>query len=151
MELNEQSMLIASFEHWDLFLAQDAAPYLGRCVAWAKRPDAERFIHMTNAEGEELRALVALWFEALSRWLESKSQPLPYRENIAILGNSEPHLHAHLVPRYEEPACVFGITFRDPRPHQHYRPYQRVELPAGVKERIARALRDHVAAQRSRF
>ena len=146
MELNEQSMLIASFEHWDLFLAKDAAPYLGRCVAWAKRPEAKRFIDMTREEGEELSAIVALWLKALSRWLESQGEPLPYRENVAILGNSEPHLHAHLVPRYEEPVCVFDKTFIDPRPHQHYRPYERVELPAEVKERIAKALREHVTA-----
>jgi diadenosine tetraphosphate (Ap4A) HIT family hydrolase len=145
MMFDYQSMLIASFEHWELYLHEEAAPYLGRCVVWAKRPQADRFIDMNAEESEELRAIVALWLEALADWLASEGQPKPYRENVSILGNSEPHLHAHLIPRYEEPVEVFGITFTDPRPHHHYKPYERVTVPDEGIEKIRDALREHLS------
>jgi diadenosine tetraphosphate (Ap4A) HIT family hydrolase len=103
---------------------------------------------MTRAEGEELQRIVAIWLEALSTWLASEGQPEPYRENVSILGNSEPHLHAHLIPRYEEPVRVFGMTFTDPRPHHHYKPYEKTTVPDEILERIRDTLRENVTALR---
>lgn len=144
-EYFREHFLLAEFEHWELFLSEDAHPYLGRSVAWAKRTDATRFLDMNEDESEELRTrVVPVWFEAVSNLCREHGQPEPYRENVSILGNATPHLHAHLVPRYEEPVQMFGVRFVDPRPHHHYKTYEREELSAATVQAIRAALIEHV-------
>ena len=148
--MNTDALLIARFTHWELSLCADVSPYLGRCVAWARRADADRFTDVTAEELEELRTVVAVWYEALNNWLAAEGRDRPYRENLSILGNSVPHLHAHLIPRYERPVEAFGVTFTDPRPHHHYKPYERTLVPDEVIEKIRDALSEHVALVRDR-
>ena len=145
---NKDTRLIAVFEHWELYLHEETTPYLGRCIAWAKRPNAQRYTDMTSEENEELRMIVGVWFEALSGWLIEEGQPAPYRENISVLGNSTPHLHAHLIPRYEKPVTVFGTVFTDPRPGHHYKPYEKKASNPKTVLRITEALRTTIRSAR---
>ena len=96
---------------------------------------------MTTAEPEDLRAIVVpRWLEALSAVLRCAGQPIPYRENVSILGNSTPHLHAHLVPRYTESVELFGTRFVDERPHRHHKVQDREALPDETTQAIRRSL-----------
>lgn len=60
------------------------------------------------------------------------------RVNYAILGNHEPHLHVHLIPRHpsREPRPR-EAPWSDPRPHEALPDHAR----AALIENIARALR----------
>ena len=82
----------------------------------------------TSSYWRELR-LVAAAIEEVMR---------PIKMNYNLLGNSVPHLHAHIVPRYAE----------DPRPGWPF-PFPDPEPPSMPKERLAEdviALRTSIAA-----
>lgn len=49
---------IKVYQFWELFLHERQFPYLGRCYAWAKRGDAQKFTDMSPEEGEELITIV---------------------------------------------------------------------------------------------
>jgi diadenosine tetraphosphate (Ap4A) HIT family hydrolase len=85
----------------------------------------------TSSYWRELR-LVATAIEDVMR---------PVKMNYNLLGNSVPHLHAHIVPRYADdprPGWPFPFPFPDPEP------------PSMSKERMAEdviALRTSIAAK----
>ncbi len=59
----------------------------------------------------------AYWGEVLQvgRAIERAFEPV--KINYTILGNSLPHLHAHIVPRYaDDPAPGWPFPFPDPEP-----------------------------------
>lgn len=144
-EYFRERYLLAEFEHWELLLYSEAHPYLCRSVAWAKRGDATRFLDMNEDESEELRTrVIPMWFEAVRALCREHGQSEPYRENVSILGNAMPHLHVHLIPRYEEPIELFGVRFVDPRPHRHYKTYEREELPEEMVQAIRSALIERI-------
>ena len=58
------------------------------------------------------------------------------RPNVAILGNLTPHLHAHLIPRFQTPKTIHGIEFIDPNPKGNYAPYPKKELPLEIVLKI---------------
>ena len=83
----------------------------------------------TSSYWRELR-LVAAAIEEVMR---------PIKMNYNLLGNSVPHLHAHIVPRYAD----------DPRPGWPF-PFPDPEPPSMPKERLAEdviALRTSIAAK----
>ena len=59
------------------------------------------------------------------------------RVNIAILGNREPHLHAHLIPRFPE-----NEQFPDCSPWNDLRPKRK--LPCAETERLKNAIFGHL-------
>jgi diadenosine tetraphosphate (Ap4A) HIT family hydrolase len=64
----------------------------------------------------------------------------PLKMNYETLGNSLPHLHTHLIPRYEE----------DPRPGQPFpltAQHPAAKIPDGQLRADAQALRDAIAAE----
>src|SRR3989338_8035672 len=130
---------IKEYDNWDLFLHINQFPYLGRCYAWAKREDADK---ITDINGGEL---IELFGNIIPAWNKAVHQLFQHdRPNVAILGNEAPHLHAHLVPRYNTPRFYYGITFRDPNPNGNYSPYpkQKIELETllKIKEEIKQKL-----------
>lgn len=126
---------IRSYTHWDLFLDKKQYPYLGRCYAWAKRGQADLVTDMSVQELHELFLnIIPCWDDAV-KTLFKRDRP-----NIAILGNEEPHLHAHLIPRYNTPRTYDGIEFVDPNPTGNYAPYPkkdiRLDILLAIKEEI---------------
>ncbi len=116
---------IKEYDLWDLFLHVNQYPYLGRCYAWAKREDADKITDINSGE------LVELFGDIIPAWDRAVYQLFQHdRPNLAILGNEAPHLHAHLIPRYNTPKEFQGITFTDPNPKGNYAPYpkQKIEL-----------------------
>ncbi len=102
---------IREYQFWDLYLHEQQYPYIGRCYAWALRDDALRPTDMNVPERNELfDTIVPAWESAITK-LFRMDWP-----NIAILGNTTAHLHAHLIPRYNYPVSFRGIAFVDPQP-----------------------------------
>lgn len=56
------------------------------------------------------------------------------RVNVSILGNAEPHVHAHLIPRRASDPLPTKAPWEDPRP--------RAELDSAATQQIADALRE---------
>ena len=122
MDYNQ--FLIKRFEHWELYLHKNQYPYIGRCYAAAIREDANLVTEMQEKEREELFAdIIPKWHRSVQQ-LYGDSRP-----NIAIFGNEWPHLHAHLIPRFEGTRNFYGIDFTDPNPKGNYSPYPKKELP----------------------
>jgi diadenosine tetraphosphate (Ap4A) HIT family hydrolase len=86
-------------------------------VIWRGRHVAEP----TELEPDEA---TAYWLEVLrvGRALEEHLQPV--KLNYDVLGNSLPHLHTHVIPRYAEdprPGWPFPFPEGDPPPHPELR------------------------------
>jgi diadenosine tetraphosphate (Ap4A) HIT family hydrolase len=82
-------------------------------VVWRGRHVAEP----TELEQDESSAY---WLEVLrvGRALERHLQPV--KMNYDVLGNSLPHLHTHVLPRYADdprPGWPFPFPEREPNPH----------------------------------
>lgn len=57
------------------------------------------------------------------------------RVNVSILGNTESHVHAHLVPRYPEIEYYPGKSpWNDPRPHSVLLETEKAALIATIRE-----------------
>ena len=116
---------IKEYNFWDLFLHVNQFPYLGRCYAWAKREEADKITEFKTGE------LLELFGKVIPDWNKAVYELFQHdRPNLAILGNEAPHLHAHLIPRYNTSREFQRITFTDPNPTGNYAPYpkQKIEL-----------------------
>ena len=97
---------VKDYEFWSVQVHQDQS-YLGRCVIWCKRRDAEDLADANENEQQELfkvlqdiRKATKSAFNA--EWL-----------NYSFLGNEARHLHGHFIPRYSSPREFNGIVFTD--------------------------------------
>jgi diadenosine tetraphosphate (Ap4A) HIT family hydrolase len=63
----------------------------------------------------------------------------PDRINYAFLGNIEPHLHGHFIPRYKHPRSFAGTTFTDARFGSNYDTDPAVITPDNVLLAITNA------------
>lgn len=50
------------------------------------------------------------------------------RVNIAVLGNKDPHLHAHVIPRRVTDANFGVAPWEDAKPHSKLTPWERVTI-----------------------
>lgn len=105
-EKDYSKYLIKQYKFWGVYI-HEYQNYLGRCVIWCDREDANHFTDATPAELEELQQIckdlqVAMDSLFAPDWL-----------NFAMLGNETPHLHCHFVPRYSEEIELYGYTFKD--------------------------------------
>lgn len=122
---------LKSYKFWDLYLDKAQFPYLGRCYAAAKRPEADVIGDMTKDERDELFNSVFPEWESVVKALFSLDRP-----NLAILGNTWNHLHVHLIPRYNSKRIFEGIEFIDPNPKGNYAPYPKRDLDEKVLLKI---------------
>jgi diadenosine tetraphosphate (Ap4A) HIT family hydrolase len=122
--MDYEQFRIKRFDLWDLYVHVNQYPYVGRCYAAAQRENARKITDMTMLEGEELFGkVIPAWDKAISQLFNHD------RLNVALLGNTWPHLHAHLIPRYITAREAFGVVFTDPNPKGNYSPYPKKELP----------------------
>lgn len=143
MEDKFEDFKIRTFEFWDLYLHKNQFPYLGRCYAWAKRPEARKVSDMNPAETKELfEVVLPAWEKAL------KIVSNPDWTNAACLGNTSPHLHWHFIPRYNSPRQFDGFEFIDPNPKGNYAPYPKKELPTGLLMHIKTELTNNIPRPR---
>lgn len=104
---------IKDYNYWSVRLHGNQN-YLGRCIIWCKREDIEDLSECTDAERDELFEII----KELKRAAEKLFQPDSL--NYAFLGNMEPHLHGHFIPRYQNAREMFGMTFTDERWGDNY-------------------------------
>jgi diadenosine tetraphosphate (Ap4A) HIT family hydrolase len=97
--------LIAEFDHW-LVLLRPAQPSLGALVLAAKS-DAGAFGDLPGEAHAELKAVTAAIEAALK-------QAVGYeRINYLMLMMVDPHVHFHVLPRYEGERSGAGISVAD--------------------------------------
>lgn len=125
--MDYSQLKIKVYQNWELFLHEQQSPYIGRCYAWARREGAKKTTDMSGDEREELFAkVIPEWDGAVSELFRHDWH------NIASLGNTTPHLHWHLIPRYKSAREFYGIQFIDPNPTGNYAPYEKKDLPLDV-------------------
>jgi diadenosine tetraphosphate (Ap4A) HIT family hydrolase len=109
---------------------------LGRCVVALKRHEEDLF-KLTTTEREELWELAAKVRQALSNLFQAD------HFNFSFLGNSDRHLHLHIVPRYRGTRFFAGLVFDDKAWGHHYDliprrvpPEVAMQLVAALKEKL---------------
>ncbi|WP_088182003.1 HIT family protein [Sphingobium sp. Z007] len=97
--------LIAEFDHW-VVLLRAAQPTLGSLILAAKS-DATAFGDLPVAAHTELKTVTATIEAALS-------QAVDYAKiNYLMLMMVDPHVHFHVIPRYEGERTGGGVTVPD--------------------------------------
>ncbi len=97
--------LVAEFDHW-VVLLRPAQPTLGSLVLAAKS-DATAFGDLPGAAHAELKTVTAAIEAALTR-------AIGYAKiNYLMLMMVDPHVHFHVIPRYEGERSIAGLTIAD--------------------------------------
>ncbi len=97
--------LIAEFDHW-LVLLRPAQPTLGSLVLAAKS-DATAFAGLPGEAHAELKRVTGAIEAALARFTGYA------RLNYLMLMMVDPHVHFHVIPRYEGAREWGGVAFPD--------------------------------------
>lgn len=97
---------VKEYQFWSVQVHQDQA-YLGRCVIWCKRQDAEDLTDATAEEQQELFTVLQEVRSATKKAFEAEWF------NYTFLGNETRHLHGHFIPRYSSLREFGGVTFTD--------------------------------------
>jgi diadenosine tetraphosphate (Ap4A) HIT family hydrolase len=97
--------LVAEFDHW-LVLLRPAQPTLGSLVLAAKSA-ATAFADLPGEAHAELKAAAGAIERALGRFTRYD------RINYLMLMMVDPHVHFHVVPRYEGSREWGGVSFAD--------------------------------------
>jgi diadenosine tetraphosphate (Ap4A) HIT family hydrolase len=98
--------LIEEYEHW-VVLLRPAQPTLGSLVL-AARSEARSFPDLPEAAFAELQGAVADIEDALTVSIRYE------RINYLMLMMVDPHVHFHVIPRYEGDRSACGVTVLDP-------------------------------------
>ena len=118
-----EKLLLKTYENWDLYLHQNQSPYIGRAYAWVKRDEAKELSDMNKNERNELYDLI------IPEWENAVKKQFQHDwTNIACFGNTSPHLHYHLIPRYHSKKEFFNQEFFDENPQGNYAPYKKIDL-----------------------
>ena len=97
--------LIRSYAHWAVLLRPDQVT-LGSLILVCSEP-ATAFSEISEEAGGELQGAV----RAIER---SLSAVWPFRKiNYLMLMMVDPHVHFHVIPRYDADQVYEGLTFRD--------------------------------------
>ena len=97
--------LIAEFDHW-VVLLRPAQPTLGSLVLAAKS-DATAFGDQPGDAHAELKTVTAAIEAALTRAVDYA------KINYLMLMMVDPHVHFHVIPRYEGERSAAGLTIAD--------------------------------------
>ncbi|RVT43387.1 HIT family protein [Sphingobium algorifonticola] len=97
--------LIADFTHW-VVLLRPAQPTLGSLVLAAKS-DATAFGALPAEAHTELKAVTVAIEAALARAVDYA------KINYLMLMMVDPHVHFHVIPRYQGDRNVAGLTLTD--------------------------------------
>lgn len=127
--------LIKQYKYWGVYLAENQG-YLGRCVIWCDREDAEDLSEATPEEREELFMILGDLRAAATKAFQSDWV------NYTFLGNSTRHLHGHFVPRYAHEKEFAGMVFKDDRWGHSYRTDHAFITPPDVFGQIKKSLAD---------
>jgi diadenosine tetraphosphate (Ap4A) HIT family hydrolase len=120
-EETEYGIRIRAGRHSDAYLQKRGRVRGYTVVIWRGRHVAEP----TELTWDEA---AGYWREVLDAARALEQQYRPVKMNIEMLGNTGPHLHTHLRPRYLDDPAPFG-----PLPHEPgYAPFPEDQLRADV-------------------
>ncbi|WP_420143567.1 HIT family protein [Sphingobium sp.] len=97
--------LIATFDHW-VVLLRPAQPTLGSLVLAAKS-DATAFGDLPGEAHAELKIVTATMEAALRKAVNYA------KINYLMLMMVDPHVHFHVIPRYDGERSATGLTIAD--------------------------------------
>lgn len=97
--------LLREWTHWVLLL-RPTQPTLGSCILAAKS-DATAFGDLPGEAHAELKSVTAEIESALHRAVDYD------KINYLMLMMNDPHVHFHVIPRYEGVRTLDGIDFPD--------------------------------------
>ncbi len=97
--------LIAEFDHW-VVLLRPAQPTLGSLILAAKS-DATAFGNLPAEAHAELKTVTATIEAALTKAVDYA------KINYLMLMIVDPHVHFHVIPRYEGERSAAGVTVPD--------------------------------------
>jgi diadenosine tetraphosphate (Ap4A) HIT family hydrolase len=97
--------LIGEYEHW-VVLLRPAQPTLGSLILAAKSDDTA-FGHLPGAAHAELKPVSAAIETALARFVDYT------KLNYLMLMMVDPHVHFHVIPRYQGTRTWQGVDFAD--------------------------------------
>ena len=130
--LESSERIIKDYKYWTVSLHGNQG-YLGRCVIYCKRENAEDLSEATPEEREELFQIINELKSAATKLFQ------PDWFNYAFLGNIVRHLHGHFLPRYEHPREYTGVTFEDKLWGKNYQTDKDFETPDEVARQIVEA------------
>lgn len=130
-------------EYWNVELAPNHA-YLGRAYVTLLKHKAS-LSELASAEWQDFEALVKklefAYREAFSadplNWsclMNNAYQDKPYN----------PHVHWHLIPRYENPVQIGGLTFEDEEFGHMFAPFKERLVDDHVVEEIAKKIKSYL-------
>ncbi len=130
--------IIKSYKYWEVTIHENQG-YLGRCVIWCKRPEADDLSEVMKEEYEELLLIINALKDAIHKVFK------PDWFNYAFLGNEVRHLHAHVVPRYASERYYEGQVFSDKLYGHNFQTNPEFklleEMVLKIKEAIAKELK----------
>jgi diadenosine tetraphosphate (Ap4A) HIT family hydrolase len=129
---------LGSFRYWRVAVNR-VQDYLGRCIIALRRHE-EDFLALTPDERDEMWEAAHTVRDAITRCFA------PDRFNYQVLGNSVPHVHMHLTPRYIAPREFAGLTFKDEHWGTWPFPDDR-EVPQGFLKTLAEAIARQMPAK----
>lgn len=106
--------LIKQYKYWGVYVHKNQG-YLGRCIVWCDREDAQQLTGATQEEREELFLILKELQEASVKAFGGEWF------NFVFLGNETRHLHCHFIPRYSKEIEFEGVKFKDERWGHNYR------------------------------
>ena len=129
--------LIKEFDNWTLYLHKSQY-YLGRCKLALKR-HIEDITETNQEEREELFILLTKIKKVLIDLFEAN------HFNYLSAGNGVPHVHIHIIPRYNHEVKFEGEKFNDENWGKNHSPYPRnieysEELLNKIKQKILEKL-----------
>lgn len=135
--LKFDDLKIVESRHWVVYLDQNQC-YLGKSIIWCK-DDVNDLLEMSREERDD--------FFNVAQKLKSVLVKLfkPGLFNYNSLGNENPHLHVHIIPRYKTKRIFEGVTFEDLRFGKSPRPFENPTITEEVVLRIRDSIRNSLA------
>ncbi len=133
--MDYERWVIKKYQYWVVYLHAGSPQYLGRVYIWLNR-DIIDLMDISRDEWHELKIIG----QAVKRALYALFQPDHY--NWSALGNTTPHCHVHVVPRYRSTREFDGVTFTDKNPEGNYSPYDKgFSVPEATLEKLRNAIK----------
>lgn len=128
-------------DHWNVCLAWKQN-YLGRCIV-ILREHVPSLSELSAEQWADLNVVI----QRTEAMIKAVLHPDPI--NWSCLMNHAyqtkphtPHVHWHVLPRYEKPVTFGGYTFTDAKFGYMYESKEEVTLPADLQKKLGDALRD---------
>ncbi len=132
-----QHLLVKEYKHWSVYLHENQG-YLGRCILWCKREDAKKLTNATQEEQQELFSILKCVEKTLQECFG------PDLLNFAFLGNEVPHLHCHIIPRYESERIFMQVRFNDSRFGKNYQTDRGLHYSVNLLHNVKNFLQEHI-------